>query len=140
MSRSPSIGIDFRAYQKVWRTAGVDHVHTNGLRNKFCETDASVIASIRSCQEEFLGTSLMPVISSGQWAGQAVDTYKAIGNTDLMYVCGGGIVAHPSGIRAGVSSIQQAWQAALQKKTLEDYASEHTELREALDFFGKPNQ
>jgi ribulose-bisphosphate carboxylase large chain len=140
MSRSPSIGIDFRAYQKVWRTAGVDHVHTNGLRNKFCETDASVIASIKSCQEEFLGTSLMPVISSGQWAGQAVDTYKAIGNADLMYVCGGGIVAHPSGIRAGVSSIQQAWQAALQKKTLEDYASEHTELREALDFFGKPNQ
>ncbi len=137
MYRSPFIGIDFTAYQKIWRLAGADHLHTNGLRNKFCESDQSVVKSIKACQKIEFASNVMPVVSSGQWAGQAVDTYKAIGNFDLMYVCGGGIVAHPSGIAAGVTSITQAWEAAAKGETLEQYAKEHTELREALDFFEK---
>jgi ribulose-bisphosphate carboxylase large chain len=79
----------------------------------------------------------MAVLSSGQWAGQAVDTYEAIGNMDLMYLCGGGIVSHPSGMTAGVKSLQQAWSAAASGISLANYAQGHTELREALDFFGK---
>ena len=137
MYRSPFIGIDFTAYQKIWRLAGADHLHTNGLRNKFCENDQSVIKSIKACQKIEFASNVMPVVSSGQWAGQAVDTYKAIGNFNLMYVCGGGIVAHPSGIAAGVKSITQAWEAAAKGETLEQYATEHIELREALDFFEK---
>ena len=54
--------------------------------------------------------NVMPVLSSGQWADQAHDTYEATKTTDLMYLCGGGIMAHPMGIAAGVASIQQAWQ------------------------------
>jgi ribulose-bisphosphate carboxylase large chain len=137
MSRSPHIGIDFTAWQKIWRLAGADQLHTNGLRNKFCEADNSVIKSIKACQQTELGLQVMPVVSSGQWADQAVDTFKAIGNVDLMYVCGGGIVAHPAGIAAGVISIQQAWEAAMQGVSLSDYATQHDELRQALDFFGK---
>ncbi len=137
MSRSPYIGIDFTAFQKIWRLAGADQIHTNGLRNKFCEDDTSVIMSIKACQTPHGGKRVMPVVSSGQWAGQAVDTYKAIGNSDLMYVCGGGIVAHPSGIAAGVKSIKQAWEAAIKGESLDNYAQEHPELREALDFYGK---
>ena len=82
------------------------------------------------------GYEALPVVSSGQWAGQAVDTYKAINSIDLMYLCGGGIIAHPSGIDAGVKSILQAWDAAMQGRTLEDYASDHRELKEALAFYG----
>ena len=79
LSRSPVLGIEFPAYQKIWRLAGVDHMHTNGIRNKFCESDASVINSIKSCLMPFIGLkSPMPVLSSGQWAGQTVDTYEAI--------------------------------------------------------------
>lgn len=137
MSRSPYIGIDFLALQKIWRLAGADHLHTNGLRNKFSEPDHSVITSIKACQTSFGGKKVMPVISSGQWAGQAVDTYKAIGNADMMYVCGGGIVAHPSGIKAGVMSIQQAWEAAMKGESLESYGQQHIELKQALDFFSK---
>lgn len=137
MYRSPHIGIDFTAYQKIWRLAGADHLHTNGLRNKFCESDRSVITSIKACQQAEHGHKVMPVISSGQWAGQAADTFKAIGNLDLMYVCGGGIVAHPGGIAAGVISIRHAWEAAIRGESLESYATDHTELREALEFFGK---
>jgi len=35
--------------KKIWRLAGVDHLHVNGLANKFSEADDSVIASARAC-------------------------------------------------------------------------------------------
>ncbi len=136
-TRSDALGMEFSAYQKIWRMAGVDHIHTNGIRNKFCESDESVIASVKACLSPMHGGyEIVPVLSSGQWAGQVTDTYKAIQSVDLMYVCGGGIVAHPSGISAGVKSIQQAWEAAMQGKTLEAHAVDHRELREALAFYG----
>jgi len=135
--RSPVLGIGFTAYQKIWRVAGVDHIHTNGIRNKFCESDESVIASIRACLTPLLGGyPVMPVLSSGQWAGQATDTYDEIKSVDLMYLCGGGIVAHPGGIEAGVKSIQQAWDAAMNGKSLNEYADRHPELKQALEFYG----
>ena len=136
-TREPSLGMEFTAYQKIWRLAGVDHLHTNGIRNKFCESDASVIQSIKACQADFIGQkSPMAVLSSGQWAGQTTDTFNAIGNLDLMYVAGGGIVSHPSGMQAGVKSLQQAWEAAAAGIPLPDFAATHPELREALEFFG----
>jgi len=136
-SRSEALGMEFTAYQKIWRMAGVDHLHVNGIRNKFCESDASVIKSINGCLTPmFGGYTVMPVVSSGQWAGQTVDTFEAVKSVDLMYLCGGGIVGHPSGIEAGVKSIIQGWEAAMQGKSLEEYANDHSELKEALNFFG----
>src|SRR5216683_2793431 len=37
LGRSPATGMSFIAFQKLWRLAGIDHTHVNGLRNKFCE-------------------------------------------------------------------------------------------------------
>jgi len=137
MSRSEVLGMSYQPYQTIWRTAGVDHMHVNGLRNKFCESDESVLASISSLLKPMYGGyQAMPVIASGQWAGQAVDTYKAIGTTDVMYVCGGGIVGHPDGIEAGVKSVLQAWQAALEGKSLEEMARQHKELKKAMEYYG----
>jgi ribulose-bisphosphate carboxylase large chain len=140
LTRAPYLGIEFRAYQKIWRLAGVDHLHCNGLRNKFWEPDESVVASARACLTPLFEAKpyvAMPVLASAQWAGQAVDSYKALGTVDVMYVCGGGIVAHPAGIAAGVASVRQGWEAALQGKTLEEYAQDHVELRQAMEKFGK---
>ena len=137
MSRSDVLGMTYQVYQTIWRTVGVDHMHVNGLRNKFCESDASVLTSIQALFKPlFGGYYAMPVLSSGQWAGQAVDTFKAIKTTDVMYVCGGGIVGHPNGIEAGVKSIIQAWEAALTGKSLEEMALHHSELKSALEFYG----
>ena len=139
-SRSPHIGISYAAWQKFWRLAGADHLHVNGLRNKFCEPDESVIASARACLAPMFaapgrGCEVMPVFSSGQSAWQAADTYKALGSTDLIYACGGGIMAHPSGIAGGVRSIRQAWEAAAQGIPLADHARDHSDLRLALEAF-----
>jgi ribulose-bisphosphate carboxylase large chain len=94
-SRSHATGMSFVAWQKFWRLAGIDHVHVNGLRNKFCETDESVIASARECLTPMFaaprkGCEIMPVFSSGQSARQAPDTYQALGSMDLIYAFGSG--------------------------------------------------
>jgi ribulose-bisphosphate carboxylase large chain len=136
--RHPALGMEFRAYQKLWRLAGVDHIHVNGLANKFCESDESVVRSIKACLEPMLGGySVMPVVSSGQWGGQVPETYRQTKTLDLMYLAGGGIIAHPGGAGAGVAAIQQAWQAAAAGVPLDEFAREHVELRQAIEFFGK---
>ena len=138
--RSPAIGMSFIAYQKLWRLAGVDHMHVNGIANKFCEPDDSVVASARECLKPMFtvpdrGCEIMPVFSSGQSARQAAPTYAALGSTDLMFACGGGIMAHPDGIEAGVRSLHEAWEAAVGGVPLEEYAREHAALRAALERF-----
>ncbi len=138
LTRAEALGMEFKAYHKVNSLAGVDHLHTNGIRNKFCEIDESVVTSIKAClQPQKGGYSVMPVVSSGQWAEQALDTYKAVQSTDLMYLCGGGITGHPGGLASGVRSIQLAWEGAVQGKSIYDMAPQHTELQEAIDFYKK---
>jgi ribulose-bisphosphate carboxylase large chain len=139
-SRSPAIGISYIAYQKFWRLAGVDHMHVNGFDNEFCEDDASVIASARECLKPMFppplrGCEIMPVFSSGQTVRQAPATYAALGSTDLIFACGGGIMAHPDGIPAGVRSLRQAWTAAMEGIPLADYAKTNADLATALRRF-----
>ena len=137
-TRHPFLGISFTAYQKIWRTAGVDHIHVNGLQNKYWEPDDSVITSINACRTPlFGGFPIMPVVSSGQWAGQAPETYKRTGTVDLMYLCGGGIMAHPQGPAAGLASLHQAWEAAITGKDLHAFAKTHQELQQAIDLYSK---
>jgi ribulose-bisphosphate carboxylase large chain len=135
LSRHPLLGWSYPAWSKLWRLAGADHMHVNGLRNKFCEPDESVIASARSLLTPMLESKpcvVMPVFSSGQSALQAVDTYRALGSLDLIFAAGGGIMAHPGGIEAGVASLRQAWEAAAAGISPEEHARTHPELRAAL--------
>lgn len=141
-SRSPYIGVDYKAWQKFWRLAGADHMHVNGLRNKFCEADESVIASAKECltpmfEGEGRGCEVMPVFSSGQWAGQAFDTYAALGSSDLIHAAGGGIMGHRGGIAAGAASMRAAWKGALAGLTREQVAAASPEFRQAQEQFGK---
>jgi ribulose-bisphosphate carboxylase large chain len=136
-TRHPSLGIDFAVYQKLWRLAGADHIHVNGIRNKFWEPDQTSIASARACLSPFAGIQpAMPVFSSGQWAGQAPDTFAALGSADLMHLAGGGIIGHPMGVAAGVTSMRQGWEAAMAGISLQDYAVDRPALRAALLKFG----
>ncbi|WP_336973698.1 ribulose-bisphosphate carboxylase large subunit family protein [Sphingobium aromaticiconvertens] len=140
LGRSPATGMSFVAYQKLWRLAGIDHTHVNGIDNKFCEENESVIASARECLTPMFpaphaGCEVMPVFSSGQSARQVPATYAALGSTDLIFAAGGGIMAHPGGPAAGVRALRQAWDAAVAGVDLSDAASNAPELRDALSAF-----
>ena len=138
LARDPSLGIGFRAFQKIYRTAGVDHLHVGGFSGKFYESNAEVAQSIRDCLTPLYGDyRAMPVISSAQWAGSAVDIYSATRTTDVLHLAGGGIIAHPGGIAAGVRSMRQGWEAAIAGAPLADYARTRPELAAAIDKFGK---
>ena len=106
------LGWSYKAWQKLWRLAGADHMHVNGLKNKFCEPDESVIESAKTCLEpmfEHLPCIAMPVFSSGQTARQVPETYAKLQSTDLIYAAGGGVMGHEGGPAAGVAALKNAW-------------------------------
>ena len=141
LSRHPLLGISFQAYQTLWRLAGVDHMHVHGLQGKFSQPDSEVIESARDCFTPLTDAAddrVMPAFSSGQWAGTVPATWAAIGSDDLLFMAGGGILAHPDGAAAGVTSIRQAWSAGRAGTALQEAARGAPELARALAFFGKP--
>lgn len=141
LGRSPATGMSFIAFQKLWRLAGIDHTHVNGIDNKFCESNESVIASARECLTPMFdppnpGCEIMPVFSSGQSVRQAAPTYAALGSIDCMFAAGGGILAHPGGPAAGVRALLRAWEAAVAGVPVEQAANDAPELEAALSAFG----
>ncbi|SMD03722.1 ribulose-bisphosphate carboxylase large subunit family protein [Pedobacter nyackensis] len=138
LNRHPLLGIEFSAYQKLWRLAGVDQIHVNGIQNKFWESDDSVVKSIEACLTPLLGGySILPVVSSGQWGGQAPETYRRTKTVDLLYMAGGGIMAHPDGPAGGVVALQQAWQAAVDGLSVDEAATKYLEFGHSVSVFGK---
>jgi len=139
MSRSPQLGLDFMVFQKLSRLVGTDHVHTNGLANKFYESDEQVLASIAAVRAPFLGGyGAVPVLSSGQTAGLAAMTYRRTGTAELLVLAGGGIHGHPGGSAAGVTAMREAWAAALEGEDLVQRAARSPELAAAFSTFGPP--
>ncbi|MGC5224717.1 RuBisCO large subunit C-terminal-like domain-containing protein [Micromonospora sp. DT81.3] len=137
IARSDQVGIGFRAWQKLARLSGADHLHTNGISNKFYESDAEVLDSIAAVREPLLGlTPTVPVLSSGQWGGLAHATYAAVGTTDLLVLAGGGIHGHPDGPMAGVQSMRDAWASAARGESAEDAYAASDALRRATESFG----
>jgi ribulose-bisphosphate carboxylase large chain len=137
MARHPLLGMGFSAFQKVFRLAGIDHLHVGGFDGKFYETNEEVARSIRDClTPQFGDKCLLPAVSSAQWAGTAVPIHAATGTADILHLAGGGIIAHPGGTAAGVLSMQQGWEAALSGTRLQDYAATHPELQAAIEKFG----
>jgi ribulose-bisphosphate carboxylase large chain len=133
-------GWSYVAWQKLWRLAGVDHMHVNGIANKFQEDDESVMASARACLQPLFQQkpcTVIPVFSSGQTVFQAHPTWDKLQSPDLLFLAGGGLFAHPGGIAAGVNALRQAWDAAMSGVSLEAAAQTHRELREAVTTFGK---
>ena len=139
MTRNPGMGMEFTAYQKIWRLLGVDQFQINGIRAKYWESDESFVKSFHDCMTPIFDESdrPLPVVCSGQWGGQAVDTYQRTGKTlDLMYLGGGGIHGHPDGVAAGVRAIRQAWLAARENVTLKEKAASCPELAASLAKWG----
>jgi 3-oxoisoapionate-4-phosphate decarboxylase len=138
LTRHPGFGMSFKVWQKFWRLLGVDQFQINGIRVKYWEPDESFVESFKAVSTPLFsaGDCSLPVAGSGQWGGQAPETYARTGKTvDLMYLCGGGIVSHPGGAGAGVKAVRQAWEAAVGGIPLDVYAREHKELAQAIATF-----
>ncbi|TPI26171.1 ribulose 1,5-bisphosphate carboxylase [Mesorhizobium sp. B3-2-1] len=139
LTRHPGLGMDFKVWQQFWRLLGIDQFQINGIGSKYWEPDDSFIRSFEAVTTPLFSPDdcALPVACSGQWGGQAPETYERTGRTvDLLYLCGGGIVSHPDGPGAGVRAVLQAWQAAVEGIALADYARDHIELARSIEKFG----
>jgi ribulose-bisphosphate carboxylase large chain len=139
LTRHPSLGLDFRVYQQFWRLLGVDQFQINGIRAKYWEPDDSFVRSFEALRAPLFSPNdrPLPVAGSGQWGGQAPETFARTGRTqDLLYLCGGGVVSHPGGPASGVRAVRQAWEAAVAGIPLEVYARDHRELAQSIAKFG----
>lgn len=138
MGRHPLLGMGVRAYQTLYRLGGIDHMHVHGMGGKFSDLDEDVTDAARHCLTPLAGDDrVMPVFSSGQWAGTLPHTAQQIGSDDLMFLCGGGIMAHPGGPAAGLASLHQAYEAIRAGIPLDQAAPGRPELAQALATFGK---
>ena len=137
LTRHSHLGFEFSVWQQFWRLLGVDQFQINGIRVKYWEPDESFIRSFHAVTTPIFSESdcAMPVVGSGQWGGQAPDTFAATGSIDLLYLCGGGVVSHPDGPGAGVRAVRQAWEAAVEGIPLATYAKDHPELARSIEAF-----
>ncbi|TCN29524.1 3-oxo-isoapionate-4-phosphate decarboxylase OiaX [Sinorhizobium americanum] len=138
LTRHGGLGMEFSVWQQFWRLIGVDQFQINGIRVKYWEPDESFVKSFKAVSTPLFSARdcPLPVVGSGQWGGQAPETYaRTDGSTDLLYLCGGGIVSHPGGGGAGVRAVRQAWEAAVAGIPLADYAKDHPELAQSLEKF-----
>ncbi len=143
LSRSSNIGISFSVMQKLWRLAGADHLHVNGLANKFTESDDTVAQAARSVQHPVSEAGgpehrAMPVYSSGQTIWQVGPSRQVLGNDDFILCAGGGVMGHPDGAAAGVLALRAAAEAARKGVPLEVFAENDSPLAKAMSFYPKP--
>ncbi|RZI38884.1 ribulose 1,5-bisphosphate carboxylase, partial [Herbaspirillum sp. HC18] len=95
-------------------------------------------ASARACLSPMAGDdAVIPVFSSGQWAGTVQKTHEALGSDDLIFLSGGGILGHPDGPKAGVESLREAWAAVAAGEEVTERAKRSPALARAFAFFGK---
>lgn len=140
--RHPALGLGFPAWATLFRLAGVDHLHVHGMFGKFADPTDEVAAAARHCLTPLTnGTDdrVVPVFSSGQWAGTLARTHDRIGGEKaFMFLAGGGILAHPDGPAAGVDSLRAAWEAIQTGTDLTRAAQSSTALARAIETFGHP--
>lgn len=136
-ARHPALGIDFEAWQALYRLTGIDHLHVHGLDGKFADANGEVLRAARACLAP-LGEddAVLPVFSSGQWAGTVPQTWASARSPDFLFLAGGGILAHPDGPAAGVAALRQAFDAVGAGRELEEFARGVPELARALAHFG----
>ncbi len=142
LTRHPGLGLGFKVYQQFWRLLGVDQFQINGIGAKYWEPDESFVSSFADVTTPIFSPrdTALPVVCSGQWGGQAPETFERTGRTlNLMYLCGGGVVSHPGGPAAGVRAVRQAWEASVAGVPLAQYAEDHPELAQSLAKFGGPS-
>lgn len=141
MSRHPLLGMGFLAYHALYRLAGIDHMHVHGIGGKFVDTADEVTKAARGClqplSQDGPDDRVMPAFSSGQWAGTLPLAQDAAQGSDYMFMCGGGILAHPDGPASGITSLRDAYEAISAGEDLNATALNRPALSAALQFFGK---
>ena len=78
-----------------------------------------------------------PIVSGGLDPTLLKPFIDVMKNVDFITTMGAGCHAHPKGTKAGAMALVQSCEAYLKKIDIKEYAKDHKELAEAIDFFSK---
>lgn len=142
-------GISMWFLAKIMKTIGVDQIHSGTAIGKLVGTRhevldiANVLRQKRVKAEKHLLDQdwgkmkpAFPVSSGGLHPGLIPEELDIYGK-DVIMLISGGIHGHPRGPRFGARASVQAIEAHNKKITLQEYAKNNKELREALEKWGK---
>ncbi len=137
MTKDPLNGISMKVVSKLVRMCGGDALHIGTLGvGKMAGDPTEGRDNQDACQCDSVPfKKVLPVCSGGMYPGIVPGVMKAAGN-NIQIQAGGGVAGHPRGVRTGAMAMCQAVDAAYAGITLQEYAKDHTELREALDRWG----
>ena len=152
ITKNKKHGISMIAIAKIARIIGVDQLHIGTGVGKM-EGSKLEVREIEDDMEKafFLGKKedkiftplnqdwynikqVFAVTSGGLYPQLVPKLIRNMGK-DIIIQAGGGIHGHPSGTISGVRAMRQAVDAALEGTSLREYAENHKELREALNYW-----
>lgn len=105
--------------------------------------------SVKLAQEDSVGHVILkddswrgvkkcaPIISGGLNPTLLKPFIDVMGSVDFITTMGAGCHAHPKGTQEGARALVQACEAYKKGISIEEYAKDHVELKEAIDFFSK---
>lgn len=151
IDRVPDHGVTFFLIAKLFRLAGVDHIHIGTNVGKM-EVDLRMLRYTQRMitedefkpdpgDDEYMPQKwyglkpVMPVASGGLHPGVLPQLLDFMG-TDILIQVGGGVTGHPDGVIAGGKAVRQAIDAYLEGIPLDEYAKTHKELARALEKWG----
>jgi len=135
MTQVPYHGIQERVFSKLQRLAGVDALIYPGLSPRMKTTEEDVRATINASLAEIgVIKKMLPIPGGSQWAGSLASLYHAFGHADFGVIPGRAVFDHPMGPRGGAASMRQGWEAVQRGIPLAQFAQQHRELREAIQY------
>lgn len=136
-TRDKSHGISMLVIAKLVRMAGGTNLHTGTYAGKMSRDVEENDQCRDALRGEWYGMKrVFPVASGGVHPGKVLENIKGYG-LDCIIQAGGGVHGHPGGTTAGAKAMIQAVEAWMAKTSLEDYAKDHRELRDALNLWGR---
>jgi len=144
LTRNRYHGISMLTIAKLCRLIGVDQLHIGtivgkmeggkeiiDIENEIAEMNVKEHDKVLK-QHWFGMKPVFPVASGGLHPGHVPKLIEYFGK-DVIIQMGGGIHGHPKGTFYGAKAARQAIDAAVQGKSLAEYAKTHKELKQAIE-------
>ena len=148
-TENPNHGLSMMCVADFARMAGVDSLHIGtgigkmkGGKREVGEISDEIEMKRVSKTKHRLAqdwNGLKPVFSvcsGGIYPGHIPYLMKNFGK-DIIIQAGGGVHGHPDGTRVGSIAMRQAVDATMEGETLEQYGKSHSELMDAMEYWGK---
>ncbi len=144
-------GISMYFLAKLMRLIGVDTIHIGTVVGKLDSPKQDVLdmkdlllnSEVKEIPERVLNQkwghikATLPCASGGLHPGVLPEVLTVYGTRDMVLQVGGGIHGHPDGTYAGAKGTIQAIEAWKEGISLEEKAETHSELKKALEKWGK---